>query len=48
MPKTFYQKTKNEKRTIKNKRIRKKLIEEMRNEKLKDKNKTLKNLTNNY
>ena len=48
MPKTFYQKTKNEKHTIKNKRIRKKLIEEMRNEKLKDKNKILKNLTNNY
>ena len=33
MPKTFYQITKNEKYTIKNKRIRKKLIKEMRNEK---------------
>ena len=48
MPKTFYQKTKNEKHTIKNKRIRKKLIEEMINEKLKYKNNILKNLTNNY
>ena len=33
MPKTFYQITKNEKYTIKIKRIRKKLIKEMRNEK---------------
>ena len=36
MPKTFYQITKNEKYTIKNKKIKKlgkKLIEEMRNEK---------------
>ena len=45
MSKTFYQIIKNEKHTIKNKRIKKKLIEEMRNEKgemriekLKDKN----------
>ena len=33
MPKTFYQITRNEKYTIKKKRIRKKLIKEMRNEK---------------
>ena len=55
MPKTFYQITKNEKYTIKNKKIRKTIYKRKRKKKqkvkikeLKDKNKKLKNLTNNY
>ena len=43
MPKTFYHITKNEKYKIKNKRIRKKIIEEMRNEKREMRNQKLKN-----